>query len=42
MAKTQSLHKESIGLKVVIYIVCVILALLCSGILEAWIVGKAF
>ena len=28
MAKTQTLHKESIGLKVVIYIVCIILAIL--------------
>lgn len=28
MAKTATLHKESIGLKVVIYIVCVILAIL--------------
>ena len=28
MAKTQSLHKESIGLKVVIYIVCVILSIM--------------
>lgn len=28
MAKTQSLHKESIGLKIVIYVVCIILAIL--------------
>ena len=28
MANTQTLHKESIGLKVVIYIVCIILAIL--------------
>jgi len=27
MAKTQSLHKESIGLKIVIYVVCIILAI---------------